>query len=250
MKAKKSLSQFFLQDPSVIERIVSFLSFKKASLFLEIGPGTGALTKEVYKGPFSQFWVVEKDEALCKSLQKKYPLLSIFSGDILHFDFSFLPKTSTQLLGNLPYHLSQEILYYVLGNSAYFTQALFVLQKELVEKLIKRKTLLGAFLSFCADVQPLFVISKNAFSPRPKVDSLAFKLSFFSHLPIEKNSFFLFLQKLYQSKRKLLSSSLKNHFPKEFSSLSKQNPLLQKRVEHCSTEELTSLFLTFFKKDG
>ncbi len=245
MRAKKSLSQFFLQEPFVIQKILSYLQFGESSCFLEIGPGKGALTKEVYNRSFFQFWAIEKDDALAKDLQKKHPLLHVFQEDILSFDFSFLPKGKTQVFGNLPYHLSQEILYIIIIHSHLFLKALFMLQKELVEKLLSPKSLIATFVSCFSKVEPLFVVSKKAFSPNPLVDSAVFSLSFFPERTIDKKAFFQFLQKLYQGKRKKLSSSLKLFFPEKYSRFEYTGVILQKRVEECTKEELFFLFTHF-----
>ena len=110
IKAKKSLGQNFLIDNYIINKIVSTVSITDNEI-LEVGPGTGNLTKEILKNNPSKMYLVEKDNFLAESLKEIMDeRVVIFNEDILKFDTTSLSKNKIVVFGNLPYNISTEIL--------------------------------------------------------------------------------------------------------------------------------------------
>ena len=102
IKAKKSLGQNFLIDKNIINKIISTVSIKNNEI-LEVGPGTGNLTKEILKNNPSKLYLVEKDTFLSNSLKEIIDeRVKIFNEDILNFDESSLSKNKIIVFGNLP----------------------------------------------------------------------------------------------------------------------------------------------------
>lgn len=247
---KKSLSQYFLINLKKIDQILQAFPTSPCATLLEIGPGQGALTHFLAKRPFARFIVVEKEEALALKLKNAYPNLEVYAEDILHFSWKKLKATSIQVVGNLPYHLTQEILFQIGKNRAFIQEGLFMIQKEAVEKLREKKTWLGAYLQMIGSFTPLFSVAKTSFSPQPKVDSKVFRLSFPSSYPIEDSTFLPFLKALYHTKRKTLFRSLKLLYPdKEISYLFTELSLAPNiRIDAVSSPALFLLYRRLQKK--
>ena len=111
MRPKKSLSQNFLNDEEILNSIVNNGNIKKDDIVLEIGPGTGNLTKRIIEKKPSKLIVVEKDKELSKKLKDKFDKnLIIVNDDILNCFNKFKFDKPIKVFGNLPYNISTKIL--------------------------------------------------------------------------------------------------------------------------------------------
>ena len=141
IKAKKSLGQNFLIDKNIIDKIINTVSITGNEV-LEVGPGTGNLTKEILKKNPSKMYLVEKDTFLAESLEKIIDeRVKIFNEDILKFDESSLSKNKIIVFGNLPYNISTEILstwITNLKNDYWFSDLILMFQKEVADRIIAK----------------------------------------------------------------------------------------------------------------
>ena len=179
IRAKKSLGQNFLIDNDIINKIVSTVSITDNEI-LEVGPGTGNLTKEILKNNPSKMYLVEKDNFLAESLKEIMDeRVVIFNEDILKFDTTSLSKNKIVVFGNLPYNISTEILstwIVNLKNNYWFSDLILMFQKEVADRIIaKFNTSAYGRLSILANwrlnVNKICDISPESFSPRPKIQS-------------------------------------------------------------------------------
>ena len=179
IRAKKSLGQNFLIDKDIINKIVSTVSITDNEI-LEVGPGTGNLTKEILKNNPSKMYLVEKDNFLAESLKEIMDeRVVIFNEDILKFDTTSLSKNKIVVFGNLPYNISTEILstwIVNLKNNYWFSDLILMFQKEVADRIIaKFNTSAYGRLSILANwrlnVNKICDISPESFSPRPKIQS-------------------------------------------------------------------------------
>ena len=179
IRAKKSLGQNFLIDNDIINKIVSTVSITDNEI-LEVGPGTGNLTKEILKNNPSKMYLVEKDNFLAESLKEIMDeRVVIFNEDILKFDTTSLSKNKIVVFGNLPYNISTEILstwIVNLKNNYWFSDLILMFQKEVADRIIaKFNTSTYGRLSILANwrlnVNKICDISPESFSPRPKIQS-------------------------------------------------------------------------------
>ena len=179
IRAKKSLGQNFLIDKDIINKIVSTVSITDNEI-LEVGPGTGNLTKEILKNNPSKMYLVEKDNFLAESLKEIMDeRVLIFNEDILKFDTTSLSKNKIVVFGNLPYNISTEILstwIVNLKNNYWFSDLILMFQKEVADRIIaKFNTSAYGRLSILANwrlnVNKICDISPESFSPRPKIQS-------------------------------------------------------------------------------
>ena len=179
IKAKKSLGQNFLIDKNIIDKITSTVSIEGNEV-LEVGPGTGNLTKEILKKNPSKMYLVEKDTFLAENLKEIIDgRVKIFNEDVLKFDESLLSKNKIIVFGNLPYNVSTEILstwITKLKNDYWFSDLVLMFQKEVADRIIaKFNTSAYGRLSILANwrlnINKICDISPESFSPRPKIQS-------------------------------------------------------------------------------
>ena len=186
IKAKKSLGQNFLIDQNIIDKIVETTAVKNKML-LEIGPGTGNLTKALLKKKPKKFFVIEKDNYLASLLKDQFQdEIMIINNDILKFDEESLSEERLIVFGNLPYIISTEILCKWILNlddkKIWFSSLILMFQKEVADRLISEFNTsnygrLSILANWKLNIKKIIDIKPNSFSPRPKVDS---SLLFFS----------------------------------------------------------------------
>jgi len=179
IKAKKSLGQNFLIDKNILEKIVNTTIIKDKTI-LEVGPGTGNLTKEILKNNPSKMFLVEKDTVLADSLKEIIDeRVTIFNDDILKFNEKTLSKNKIIVFGNLPYNISTEILstwITKLKNDYWFSDLVLMFQKEVADRIIAQfNTSAYGRLSILANwrlnINKICDISPESFSPKPKIQS-------------------------------------------------------------------------------
>ena len=179
IKAKKSLGQNFLIDKSIIDKIINIVSITDNEI-LEVGPGSGNLTKEILRNNPSKMYLVEKDTFLVESLKDVIDeRVKIFNEDILKFDENLLSKKKIIVFGNLPYNISTEILstwITKLKNDYWFSDLILMFQKEVADRIIAQfNTSAYGRLSILANwrlkINKICDISPESFSPRPKIQS-------------------------------------------------------------------------------
>ena len=108
---KKSLGQNFLTDINIINKIIDIGDISKKDDILEVGPGTGNLTKEIINKKPKKIFLIEKDKLLYRNLKKKFKnKINIVNEDILRIDETNLSDKKLIVFGNLPYNISTQIL--------------------------------------------------------------------------------------------------------------------------------------------
>jgi 16S rRNA (adenine1518-N6/adenine1519-N6)-dimethyltransferase len=179
IKAKRSLGQNFLIDKNIIDKITSTVSISGNEV-LEVGPGTGNLTKEILKNNPSKMYLVEKDTFLAENLEDIIDeRVKIFNEDILKFDENLLSKNKIIVFGNLPYNISTEIIstwITKLKNDYWFSDLILMFQKEVADRIIARFNTsaygrLSILTNWRLNINKICDISPESFSPRPKIQS-------------------------------------------------------------------------------
>ena len=179
IRAKKSLGQNFLIDQNIIDKIINTVSIAGKEI-LEVGPGTGNLTREILRNNPSKIYLIEKDTFLAETLKEIIDeRVEIFNEDILKFDEKSLSKNKIIVFGNLPYNISTEILstwITNLKNDYWFSDLILMFQKEVADRIIaKFNTSAYGRLSILANwrlnINKICDISPESFSPRPKINS-------------------------------------------------------------------------------
>ena len=143
LKFKKSLGQNLLVDKNIINKILSSSSISKMKV-IEIGPGTGNLTKEIIKEKPSELTLIEKDEKFIKILKENFrdeKNLKYLNKDILKVDLNKIISKNLIVFGNLPYNISSQILVKFIKVSNWppnYSKLVFMFQKEVGEKIISK----------------------------------------------------------------------------------------------------------------
>ena len=179
IKAKKSLGQNFLVDKNIINKIINTIPITDSEI-LEVGPGTGNLTREILKKSPSKMYLIEKDTLLSESLNEIVDeRVKIFNEDILKFNENSLSKNKIKVFGNLPYNISTEILSNWITNlkeECWFTDLVLMFQKEVADRIIAQSNTsaygrLSILANWRLNINKICDISPESFSPRPKIQS-------------------------------------------------------------------------------
>ncbi|MGR6860496.1 16S rRNA (adenine(1518)-N(6)/adenine(1519)-N(6))-dimethyltransferase RsmA [Aliivibrio salmonicida] len=196
-KAKKRFGQNFLNDPYVIDGIVSAINPLPGQNLVEIGPGLGAITEPVGR-EIDKFTVIELDRDLAARLRTHPELgskLTIYEGDAMRFDFTQLIQEGNKLriFGNLPYNISTPLMFHLFEFHKDIQDMHFMLQKEVVNRLAagpgtKAYGRLTVMAQYYCKVMPVLEVPPTAFVPPPKVDSAVVRLVPYEVLPFPANN--------------------------------------------------------------
>ena len=220
---KKYLGQHFLIDPQVTEKIISACQLKPDDIVLEIGPGSGVLTRRI--APMAKRVIaIETDQRLCQKLQQETQdsNIEVIHADFLKYPFDLLPE-KLKVIGNLPYYISSPIIERIINNRRQFESAFITVQLEFGERLCakvhtKDYSALSCFVQYFADVKMFFKIKSAAFKPVPKVDSCFMRIiphEKFSIKADDENFLFKIIHQAFQQRRKMLPNTLSGLIERE-----------------------------------
>jgi 16S rRNA (adenine1518-N6/adenine1519-N6)-dimethyltransferase len=176
---RKRYGQHFLHDRGVIAKIVAAVDPQPGEAIVEVGPGTGALTRPLLdRVPHLE--AIEIDRDLAARLEAEHPRLRLHRGDVLKFDFAQLP-TGLRVVGNLPYNVSTPFLFRLVEVADRLRDAHVMLQKEVVDRMVAAPSTseygrLSVMLQYRFEMRKLFDVKPGAFRPPPKVDSAVVRL--------------------------------------------------------------------------
>jgi len=214
LRAKKKFGQNFLQDQSVIERIINAFNPQKADTVYEIGPGHAALTEHLVEYT-DNLNLIEIDNDLVPRLQVKFDMKSnvtIHHQDALEW---MIPSTNTRIIGNLPYNISTPLLISFLYQSDKIKDMVFMLQKEVVKRIcapagVKAYGRLSVMLQYAFECEELFIVPPEAFYPRPKIDSQIIRLTTKSNPPkVDLHAMEALVKLAFGQRRKTIKNNLK-----------------------------------------
>jgi 16S rRNA (adenine1518-N6/adenine1519-N6)-dimethyltransferase len=251
MKLKKSLGQHFLKDEKIIAQIVAALNENEFKNLLEVGPGGGALTKELIKIPNINFKAVELDDEKVPMLKNKYPILI---DKIIHQDFLTIEKPFDEIftvIGNFPYNISTEILFKILDWKDDVPVVIGMFQKEVGLRVAAKPGskiygVTSALLQPFYDIEYLFDVPPESFTPPPKVMSGMVRLTRKKEALVVKSerAYVVLVKTAFNQRRKTLRNAVKALFTAE----ELKDELFNKRAEVLSIEDFASL--TFRMQGG
>ncbi len=231
LKPQKSLGQHFLKDSNIARKIVNSLEAADGDRVVEIGPGTGALTV-LLSQRFSDLHVFEVDPRSIEVIGRICPGVVIHPVSFLDAGLDFLSQNFSGKLvvvGNLPYFITSPILFRILDSGMLFSQAVFMIQKEVADRLTARPRtkeygILSVQTQVLGNVEQLFSVSRHVFQPPPKVESAVITYrpgnAHFPRssedLPVSLDSFKMVVRTAFQQRRKKLSNALKSLLGDEF----------------------------------
>ena len=228
MPRKSRLGQNFLVDQQAIRRIVAAAGDCSNRTVIEIGPGKGAITREL-AAKAEHLVALEVDPELAARLSSTFdPAAAGQAGsnvrietiDVLSFDFMAAAADTGQRLvvvGNLPYYITSPILLKLAENCEALDRAVLMVQREVADRVTaapgsRDYGLLTVTVQLHGPVERLFTLPPRAFSPPPEVHSTVFRWRFaprFQELDADRDRFLSFLRQVFAFKRKTLANNLK-----------------------------------------
>lgn len=251
VRPKKHLGQHFLKDESVSQRIADAVpEYAGFTKLLEVGPGTGALTKYLLAKKAFDVSVIEVDRDSVAYLKEHYTNLEgkIFERDFLREDLSEMFAEPFAVVGNFPYNISSQILFKVLDYKDQVPVVVGMFQKEVAERVAekpgtKRYGIISVLIQAFYDIEYLFTVSEHVFDPPPKVKSGVIRLTRNDRkqLDCDEKLFIRVVKTAFNQRRKTLRNSLKPIISSSESSIDTSNDFFQRRPETLSVEEFIQL---------
>ncbi len=190
---RKRFGQHFLNDGSIIGAIVDAIAPHPGQTVVEIGPGLGALTQPLVER-LGHLIVVELDRDLAARLRSRSDL-TVIESDVLNVDFAELADAAAtgakidnavgvstlRVVGNLPYNISTPILFHLLTYVARVQDQHFMLQKEVVDRMVARPATsaygrLSVMLQWRYAMENILHVPPESFTPPPRVDSAVVRM--------------------------------------------------------------------------
>lgn len=254
VKAKKHLGQHFLIDQNISKKIANqFGNHHECKRVLEIGPGTGALTKFLLEKEENEIWVMDVDRESIAYLHDHFPKLEnrILEKDFLRINFKELfGDEPIAVVGNFPYNISSQILFKCLENRNQVPEIMGMFQKEVAERVAEKpgsKTygIISVLLQAFYDIQYCFTVDEHVFDPPPKVKSGVIRLTRNERekLPCDDKLFIQIVKACFNQRRKMIRNSVKQFLnAKPF-----EHQFLTERPEQLSVEDFIELTLAIEK---
>lgn len=234
IRAKKSLGQNFLTDPRVAHRIIDAISPLPTDVIIEIGPGTGALTRMLV-GRSARVLAVEIDARLADELRRRVVAenLSIVTADALKVNWielveeatsallspsrEILERVRVRIVANLPYYISTPIIEKLLSSRTRVFDMTLMLQKEVADRITtgpggKEYGYLSVMVQYYCAATKLFEVPPSAFTPVPKVQSAVIKLTVREKPAVEvadEAKFFALVRAAFAQRRKTILNNLR-----------------------------------------
>jgi len=217
MYKKKSLGQHFLHNQHYLKMVADAVGIKKGETVVEIGPGEGALTEALLERG-AKVVAIEKDSRLIEVLREKFKgkKFEVLEGDALDFEASAyrLSPKAYKVAGNIPYYITGALFKKFLSGTNQPSTLVFLVQKEVAERIARSKKESILSLSVKAYGAPKYIksVPAGAFVPPPKVDSAILLVSNISRKNFKnaahEERFFELIKKAFAGKRKMLRSTL------------------------------------------
>ena len=245
---RKKWGQNFLVDPNIIKKILKTIDPKLSDRVIEIGPGEGVLT-QIILPQVSEMVAVEIDPLLVNRLNGSDRLkkLKVVNKDILMTNIYDLDiHNPVRVIGNIPYNITSQIIFWLIEQLDYWSDAFIMVQKEVAHRLTAKvgtkeygrlTVVVGAYL----DVDYCFTIPPSVFVPRPKVDSafIHFNKKRTPHINDEKYiKFNRLVRDAFNQRRKMLKNSLSGW---DISDNVKDKVNFSRRPETLTIKEFASL---------
>lgn len=261
VRAKKALGQHFLKDESIAKSIVESLilpnkeegismqTSQSQTQVLEIGPGTGVLTKYLLQNPQIKLELAEIDTESIEYLRNTYPqlLYTLQQRDFLTMQLDQIFTGEFAVIGNFPYNISSQIFFKILDYKEQVPQVVCMLQKEVAERLAsapgnKAYGILSVLLQAWYNIEYMFTVHENVFNPPPKVKSGVIRLTRNSRKDIgcDQALFKQVIKTCFNQRRKTIRNSIKPLLSATGITLP-DNKLLDMRPEQLSVEQFVEL---------
>lgn len=221
-KFKKNLGQNFLTDHNILEKIVQAAKVEKDDIVLEVGPGSGALTKFLAEKA-NQVLAVELDQTLLpilKEMLAPYQNIVVINDDIMKIDFNQLlahyPQQRWKVVANLPYYITTPVIMRFLEEKVPVHSLVVMVQKEVAQRMVaqpggKDYGMLSVSVQYYTQAKIEITVPKTVFLPKPEVDSAVVSLLVRPQPPVQvddEKNFFRLVKAAFGQRRKTLRNAL------------------------------------------
>jgi 16S rRNA (adenine1518-N6/adenine1519-N6)-dimethyltransferase len=244
VRPKKQLGQHFLKDEVIAKNIAESFEGTHSNI-LEIGPGTGVLSKYLFSNTHSKIKLIELDSESIKYLCNTYPEKKndIVHADFLKYDLDSLFEGGFAVIGNFPYNISTQILFKVLDYKNKINEVIGMFQKEVAVRIAslpgkKDYGILSVLLQAFYNIEYLFEVDEHSFVPVPKVKSAVIRITRnkVKQLDCDEKLFKQVVKTAFNQRRKTLRNALKIYHIEE-----NDLPVLNRRAETLSVKEYVEL---------
>jgi len=245
VRPKKFLGQHFLTDRNVARRIADSFSPGDATV-VEIGPGTGALTRHLLDNGMHP-WLLEVDHESVEYLKMNFnpAQVEVIEADFLERGFQGIPGDKVAVIGNFPYNISSQIFFKVLENRNRVDLVVGMIQKEVAQRIAappgsRTYGILSVLLQAWYDIRLLFHVPPGVFNPPPRVMSsvISLRRNAVTELGCDEGLFFTIVKRAFGNRRKTLRNALKDlNLPAAVYRLE----LMDKRAEQLSVSDFIGL---------
>ncbi len=256
VKAKKHLGQHFLKDEEIAKKIAGTLSLTASRNVIEIGPGTGVLTKYLLLRD-TNLVAMDLDAESIVYLNHSFPLehpkvlaggssLQVIEADFLNYDLTTLFNGAPYAItGNFPYNISTQIVFKLLAVKGQVPEFSGMFQKEVAKRICEKegsKTygILSVLVQAFYDAEYLFTVHPQVFDPPPKVQSGVIRLTRKEDTKIDcdEKLFFKVVKAAFNQRRKTIRNSLKVF---ALSETLRADAIFDKRPEQLSVSDFLAL---------
>jgi 16S rRNA (adenine1518-N6/adenine1519-N6)-dimethyltransferase len=260
MRAKKSYGQHFLREEPIAQRIAESLQLLDTYQdIVEIGPGTGMLTKYLLRyQPTHKLTVVEADAEMVEYL--KTNLLTLPQEQIIKKDFlqvaldEQFENKQFGLIGNFPYNISSQIVFKTIEYKSQIPEMVGMFQREVAERIAASPDcgeygILTVLVQAFYDAKLLFGVKPGSFNPPPKVQSAVIRLTRKENqnLGCDEKLFKITVKQAFAQRRKMMRNTLAGLLSKE---ILYSDDNFTKRAENFSVSDFVQLTnqITEFRK--
>ncbi|MCM4173613.1 16S rRNA (adenine(1518)-N(6)/adenine(1519)-N(6))-dimethyltransferase RsmA [Arenibacter sp. TNZ] len=256
VKAKKHLGQHFLKDETVAQQIGDTLTLNGYRNVIEIGPGTGVLTKYLLEKDIDLV-AMDLDADSIIYLNHSFPLehnkvmqrtgeFKVLEADFLKYDlWTLFGEEQFAITGNFPYNISTQIVFKMLEFKDQVPEFTGMFQKEVAERICEKEGskaygILSVLVQAFYDAEYLFTVSPEVFDPPPKVQSGVLRLIRKSnfHLEVDERLFKQVVKAVFNQRRKTIRNSLKTF---NLSDVLKEDAIFGLRPEQLTVADFISL---------
>jgi len=260
IKPLKMFGQNFLQDKNLANKIVDLLGDISGKQIVEIGAGMGALT-ELLLNRNANLTAFDFDERAIDYLKSKFNFaenLKIIHSDILKINLNDYTNEKISVIGNIPYNITNDIVFWLFDNSNSINRAILTIQKEVAERYIaKPRTkdygITTIAMQLYATVKIAFHIPASAFYPAPKVTSSVLVIDFHKENQfenIDKKQFLKLVRAAFSQRRKILNNAINSYLISRninselFTKIIQNQPknYLKMRAEELTLDDYINLF--------
>lgn len=269
---KKRFSQNFLTDPGTADRIVAALDIQPDTVVLEIGPGTGMLTKRLVASQARRVIAIDLDPRAIEHLRQQ-PWATTSRLDVRHGDalranlgelFAGVERTSCVIIGNIPYAITADLLFMVFEARLLAHRAVIMMQREVAKRCVatvgsKDYGVLALATWLASDAKQQFTVSPGSFFPKPDVTSavVRFDLRATDVVDVAMGEAMRFVRAAFSQRRKVLVNALdtwcRTVCGEPARSIAERNPALElgrRRAEELTGPQLIGLMQDIRKASG